>query len=377
MNHSHSEFNMKSSQNVFNLSEENLRFLRMFQVFGVLPVKLTANENSFAKIANHAVSFFIVCLVALKFFAVNDNVIFVLLFGHVIFTISLGQFCNWNSINQQKTFLKLLGEIDERCRNVLNLRKELLKENQKLQRKFVVVMASYAIGSLYFPVYQAITGGFSAIFIEACCAIITWSFLSQFHMLKFLYFYSLIDIRLTVIKLCLKDIQDDKSVNRFFLVNDLLRDQNIKIPAKIKAISEIYYRCWELFGLCYHLSGYFLFSCVFAYMGHVLRLANFFIEESITSGNFQSHLFDISLWLLLINVPTVCFFIVSYNLQMKGLRIAGLIHKMSLSNINDRDVTQAVTMLSLQVMQQPITAISILGLIAYDKTNLNGVSYDS
>lgn len=374
MNHSHFEFNMKSSQNVFNLSEENWRFLRMFQVFGVLPVNLRANEKSFAKIASHALSLFLVILVALKFFATNDKPFLVLLFGYEIIMNFVGQLSTWNSMNQQKTLFKLFGEIDERFKSVLNLRKELVTANLKVQRICVIVMVFYAIGSLYFPVNKAIREGFSAGFFDACSAILTWSFLTQFNVLKYIYFYSIIDVRLAIIKLSLRGIQDDKFINYFFVVKDLSRDKNIKITAKIKAIREIYDRCWELQGLCYHLSGPFLFSVFFGYMGQVLHLAYFFIDESILAGNFQNHLFEICLWLLLINVPTICFFIVSHNLQMKGLRIAGLIHKISLSNINDRDVTQAVTMLSLQIKQQPITAISILGLIAYDKNSLNGVS---
>ena len=374
MNHSHFEFNMKTSQNIFNLSEENLRFLRMFQVFGVLPVNLRANEKSFAKIASYALSLFLVFLVALKFFATNDKPFLVLLFGYEIFMTFVGQLSNWSSMKKQKTFFKILGEIDERFKSVLNLRKDLVTANLKLQRIFVIVIFFYAIGSLYFPVNEAVTEGFSAGFFDACSAVLTWSFLTQLNVLKFLYFYSIIDVRLAMIKLSFKGDQDDKFMSKFFVVKDLSRDQNIKTTAKIKALREVYDRCWELQGLCFHLSGPFLFSVFFGYMGQVLHLAYFFIDESILAGNFKNHLFEICLWLLLINVPTVCSFIVSHKLQMKGLRIAGLIHKISLSNMNDRDVTQAVTMLSLQIKQQPITAISILGLIAYDKTNLNGVS---
>jgi hypothetical protein len=99
-----------------------------------------------------------------------------------------------------------------------------------------------------------------------------------------------------------------------------------------------------------------------------------YIKPSILAGTFGDQFFEILLWLALLNCSTVSYFVVSQNMYMKGLRIAGLIHNIAQKNFNDPNIVQAVTLLSLQIQQQPITAISVLGLITYDRTNLNGVS---
>lgn len=371
--HEHLKFGMRDNRNFFDLSEENLKFLRFFQVFGVLPIEFRRNERILIQLASLGLTLLTVFPVVLKFFVVTQEPFLVALFAFEVLLVFLGQIRNWLTVDLHKNLLKILGEIDTKFKTVLLQREALMRANVKLQRSLVVIFTLYALATLYFPVEQAFAHGFQGNFFDSLSQVFAWSFLSHLNQLKFLYFYELLDVRLTLVKNCLKEMSNEKSPGKLFELSKK-KFMNYDLFVKVNTIREIYGGCWELHTILYKASGYYLLGYFFAYTGQVLYVAYFLIGGSTLAGDLVDNLFEIILWLILINVSTVYYFIVSHNLHMRSLRIAGLIHKITQMNVNDKSVTKAVTLLSLQIQQQPIQFISILGLVAFDKTNMNGVS---
>jgi hypothetical protein len=367
---------MTSKRNIFNLSKENLAFLRIFQFSGFLPFKLTRSDRNYGKIASYIFTAFLVILVILKYFFTKTQPFLVILFGWEIIMLFLEQVLSWRSIHRQKKFLELLGEIDERFKKVLNKNEDLMKGNVRMQRAFVITFLVFMLGSFYYPISKVIRQGFSIRLFDSMSQILTWSILIHVNTAKFLYFYAIIAVRLENIKQCLIDMQRDKSWSGHFLIREISRDKftkNITQHSKIMALKEIYERCWELQGHVYQLSGVFLITYFVAYLGQVVYLMFFYIKPSILEETFENQFFEILLWLALLNTATISYFVASQNMYMKGLKIAGLIHNIAQRSFNDPNIVQAVTLFSLQIQQQPITTISILGLFHYDRTNLNGV----
>lgn len=194
---------------------------------------------------------------------------------------------------------------------------------------------------------------------------------------KFLYFYALIVVRLDIVKQCLIEMQNESLVPELFLVKEVPRGKSswqIEKHTKILILKEICSRCWELQGHVQQLSGLFLIAIINIYLSHAVYFIYNVVKSSILLGNFENSYLRILSFLLLINAPMASYFFVSQKLFKKGLRIAGLIHKIAQNNINDPLMVQAVTLMSLQLQQQSITEISILGLVSYDRTTLNWVS---
>lgn len=367
----------RSKRNIFNLSKENVEFLRIFQFSGMFPLDLMKSEKNLAMIASFALTTLIGILVVLKYFVNVSQPFLVILFGWEILMLLLGQLLTWRSIPRQKKFLTLLGEIDERFKSAMNKSEDLMRGNVRMQRAFVTWWITFLVGSFYYPISQFIQDGLDARFFDSLSHVTTWSLLVHINSSKFLYFYAIIAVRLEIMKQCLSDMQGDKSLPGHFLIREISRDKFTKVfsqHTKIMALKEIYDRCWQLQGDVYQMSGVFLLSYFLGYLGQVINLMFFYIKPSILDGTFEKQFFEILLWLVLLNVSTIAFFVVSQNMYMKGLKIAGLIHNIAQNNINDPNIVQAVTLLSLQIQQQPITTISILGLFNYDRTNLNGVS---
>lgn len=142
---------MGDRRNIFSLSQENIKFLRIFQLVGVLPVKLMENERNFAKISSHILSIILVFLMILKFSMNVTQIFLVFLFGYEICLIFFGQLSNFFSVKKYKQLFEAFGEVDERLKHVLNKKKALMKANVKLQRVFVIVSTFYSLGALYFP----------------------------------------------------------------------------------------------------------------------------------------------------------------------------------------------------------------------------------
>jgi hypothetical protein len=254
----HLNFKMGSKRNVFNLSQENLSFLRIFQFLGFLPLKLKENEKIYGMIAFHTLTVFVVFLAILKYFVNVSEPFLVILFGWEIIMLLLGQVLTYQSTYRQRGFLKLLGEVDERFKKVLSKSEDLMKGNVNMQRAFVLTWTIYIFGSLYYPISRILRGDFSAKLFDSLSHVVTWAFLVHIHTTKFLYFYAIIAVRLDVIKQCLKDMQKDKLIPGHFVIREVSRDKfakTVDLHTKIMALKEIYDRCWELQGLNFKLSG--------------------------------------------------------------------------------------------------------------------------
>lgn len=368
---------MGNKRNLFNLSKENSEFLRIFQVLGFLPFALQRNEKKFGTITFHILTALIFGLIVLKCFVKVSQPFIVIMFVCEISMLFLGQFLNWRSIHRQKTILTLIGEIDEKFKNILNKSEELMKGNVRMQRVFIMVWAVYLMATLYYPIIRMLRGDFSVTLVLSLTHVVTWSVLIHIHTTKFLYFYAMIAVRLDVIKQCLDDTQKDKLFPGHFLIREVPRDkfaQNMAQHSKLMALKEIYDRCWQLQGHVYQLSGIFLLTYFIGYTGQIIYLMFFYMKPSILGGTFKNQFIEILVWLALFNVSTISYFVVSQNMYLKGLKIAGSIHQIAQNNINDGNIVQAVILMSLQIEQQPITTISILGIFNYDRTNLNAVS---
>lgn len=198
------------------------------------------------------------------------------------------------------------------------------------------------------------------------------------NIMKYLYFFGLLTVRLEVVMLCLKDILDYQiKSNSCFLINELVKKRNIKKYSpynKILILKEIYYCCWHIQEYILQLSGLFLLIYFIGYIGQLMYVMFYYVKISIIEEMFYDNLLEIILYFILLNVSTISFFIVSSKIYTKGLKISGLIHQIAQNAINDSQLVETVKLFSAQIFQQPMNYINIHGIIYYDKSNINRVS---
>lgn len=371
---------MENRKSNVKLSPENLRFIRSFQVLGFLPIRLGENESEFASFASLAQVLIVGLLLVARFFIEVVDWPIVIVFSFDSAALLLSNLQSWLMREQQKMFWKVLGEIDERIVNVLDMRCSLRQLNVRLQRIFLAFWIVYAAGSIYFPLAKFFNESFSPAFIDQLLRAITWSFLISMNQTKFLYEYSLISVRLEIIKQCLVDLRDQKVDRNVFLIRELHRDKfarNVSLHTKIAALKEIYERCWLLQGHAYSLLSLFLTFYIIGYFLHWLYFAIFHVLDDIFANKLIENLPENLSWIVLLNFGSICCFVVSQRLFNKGLRIAGLIHNIAHNSADDHKIVQSVTMFSLQIVQQPITHITTFGIFYFDRANMSGVSRNS
>lgn len=196
--------------------------------------------------------------------------------------------------------------------------------------------------------------------------------------MKYLYFFGLLTVRLEIIRACLSDILDYQiRYNSCFMINELVKKRNVKKYStynKIMVLKEIYYRCWLVQDYILQLSGLFLLIYFIGYIGQLMYVMFYYVKISILEEKFYDNLLEIILYFILLNIVTVCFFIVSTRIHTKGLKISGLIHQIAQNAINDSQLVEVVKLFSAQIFQQPMNYINVLGIIYYDNSNINGVS---
>lgn len=356
---------------MYGLMKENVNFMRIFQFFGCLPLKLSKNESNFSKLLAFTVPIFVVVFAAFNTFLTYEtmNTVALLLLDGCL--LVMAPFCTWVNRKLLEKFMKALGEADQSISKELNMRNDLMKRNVKLNRLLTAIWTVYLALSLYKPLSEALALDFPGAF-RSSSRVLIWSLIIHVNKTKFLYFYALILVRLDVIKKCLEDMQLDKRA--FVLIRKFSSDSfgaNLVQVAKIRALREIYHRVWLLHGFSYQLSGKFMIVYIVCYAGQIVSFIYFHIKPWILEGVFIEQLPAIFLFILLLNVFVTAFFIVSYKIQMRGAQIAGLIH--NVSDLNDHATNEAVKMLSLQITQQPMTTIVICGIFNFDRVNLNGV----
>lgn len=265
---------------------------------------------------------------------------------------------------------RLIAEIDFKIDRNLSMGYELKILNVKMQRKIILTWIFYAFGFLYFPTSRIVQGDYSVIFFDSLFRLVSWSFLVHVNITKYLYFFSLLSIRLEIIKRCLTKIEIDSKFNNFYVK----RAKFNLVYAKLMSLKEIYSKCWKIQENTLVISGPFLLIYFIGYVGQIMYILFFFMKKAILEEKFS--LIDNVLWFLLLNVFTIAFFIVSHKIVCKGLKISGLIHQIAHTAIsnNDTQLVEAVKLFSLQIMQQPIVHVNIFGIFYYDRSNINGVS---
>ncbi|KAL7035367.1 hypothetical protein ACKWTF_008342 [Chironomus riparius] len=204
------------------------------------------------------------------------------------------------------------------------------------------------------------------------------SFLVHMNIMKHLYFFELLTVRLEVIRSCLKDILGYQiKYSSCFMINELVKKKHTKKYSpynQIMILKEIYYRCWLIQDYILQLSGFFLLIYFIGYIGQLMYVMFYYVKISILNEELYENLLAIILYFILLNIFTISFFIVSTKIRTKGLKISGLIHQIAQNSINDSQLVEVVKLFSAQISQQPMNYINILGIIYYDNSNINGVS---
>lgn len=339
----------------------------------------------------------LILLVVLHWCLIESEIEQKLLFFWDIITLVAGQICTYFTRNRQIQFIQIVDEIDERIENHLGMKEKLKNESTKMQRKIFAIWIIYGISNLYYPTCQIIKNDYSSQFFDSLFRIVTWyarifstsfkiiyfivfnrGFLIHLNKTKYLYFFSLISVRLEIIKTCLKDIREEQLMSKHFLVHEISQkrvNRHFTTYEKIKTLKEIYYRCWLLEDHSFQISGFFLLVYFIGYVGQLMNITFFYMKIAILENTFMVHLFDIILYFALLNVFTVSFFYVSHKIHSKGLKISGFIHEIAHNGINDAKLVEAVHLFSIQIQQQPITHINIFGIFFYDRSNINGVEW--
>ena len=354
---------------MFGLRKEVLQFLRIFQFTGFLPFKLAESDSHVGGVA----------------FAVNV-IILVTLLGPIFYddlSAYLSILSAWDigmllsshllTLRHRKIyekFFKAVGKIDRMIVDDLKMGQKLQELNVKTHRVFVILWTFFIGCALYYPIMSQLTNGFS--YIPMYRALI-WTLLINLNIIKFLYFYAIIAVRLDVIRKCLSDMSCDKANNNIKFVKELFAD-NAKISrlSKIIALRQIYHCVWLLQSLCYEFAGVFFIFYFASYWGQTILIISIIIKPAILNGTLEENIFMIILFICILNLFTVITFFLSYTIFNRGSIIAGLIHDIAKSD--DQLTKEAIKMFSLQTIQQPMTTINILGLYNYDRLSINAVS---
>lgn len=355
----------------FKFAEENRRFLRIFEFSGFLP----SREGNFEDFSSFVLIVFIILLIILQVFFCQDEEFSTALFYLEIATILIEILLTLRNVKLQNEFFNTLNEIDEKIINSLKMKDELTKLNVKIQRIISFIWISSIGSSLYFPISDIITKGLSLnVFMIPLFKFIVWALLTQMSKVKFLFFYSIMAVRLSAVSHCLEDMQKDKMTNDSIFVNEMSLvtvTRNVEQYSKLIALKQIYQRIWRLQGLLYELSGIFLLLYSFCYFAELAQVIFVTVKIVLNRGSYKENPFDLLLWLLIMNVFVIAFFVLSRLIVRFGLKISGLIH--NIARDDDVRLTETVKMFSLQTMQQPMLPISILNIIDYDQTNMKAV----
>lgn len=358
----------------FKIANENQKLLRIFEILGFLPSK---EGNLINIIKSLLLIALIVVLILLKIFFSEHEKCYDALFGVEIAATLIEQLVAWTNVKLQTEFFIVLGEIDEKITTSLNMSGQLQKKNVKMHRILVATWFVFVAGSLYFPASGFIAKGFSSTsIVDSFFQFFSWSLFVHVNELKFLFFYAIIAVRLSVICQCLDDMQRDKVSRRLLLVNEFLgakAPRFIEQHARLIVVKDIYHRIWRLQSLAYELSGTFLFMYLICYFAELAQFTLITIKIELIQGTLMKNLFELVFWLFLINIFIVALFALSRFLMRKGSTIAGLIH--NISHDDNETLRETVKMFALQVIQQPITAISINSFLDFDRTNLNAVNF--
>lgn len=162
------------SESIYQLKEEDLKFLKIFQSLGFLPFKLTTNEGNLARNAGIGLFIFLVSLVLLRCFLLSSEQRFIVLFFLDIITLLTDQIYTQFMRKTQMKLFTMIGEIDQKIEKELLMKHILQTVNLSLHRKFKIKWIIYTAASLYYPVKQLVLNDLSMEFFDALFRIFSW-----------------------------------------------------------------------------------------------------------------------------------------------------------------------------------------------------------
>ncbi|KAL7035368.1 hypothetical protein ACKWTF_008343 [Chironomus riparius] len=162
------------SENIFNITTESLKFLKIFQTLGFLPFKLNTNEGNFGRNASICLFIFLISFVLLRCFLLPDEKQFIVLFFLDIITLFADQILTQFMKKTQIKLFKMIGEIDQKIEMELRMKHKLEALNIRLHQKFKIKWLLYSAGSMYYPIKHLIFDNFSMKFFDAIFRIISW-----------------------------------------------------------------------------------------------------------------------------------------------------------------------------------------------------------
>ena len=162
------------SESIFNLTNENLKFLKIFQTFGFLPFKLKSNEGNFAKRASIGLCLFLMILVPLRCFLVQNEMQFIILFLLDIVTLLADQIYTYKMRNRYIQLFTSIGEIDQKIEKELRMKHKLESLNLSLHKKIKTKWILYSIACFYYPIKLLIMNNLSMQFLDTLFRIISW-----------------------------------------------------------------------------------------------------------------------------------------------------------------------------------------------------------
>jgi len=124
---------MVAKRNVFKLSEENFKFVKLFYWFGVLPV----GSNKF--VPSLILITLLLLLTVLRYFYGVGITFINLLFYWDLVTLLIEQFQSCMYSSCLTNIISLFAEIDSRIVGVLGMSAELKDGNLRFQRKLIIV----------------------------------------------------------------------------------------------------------------------------------------------------------------------------------------------------------------------------------------------
>jgi general stress protein CsbA len=161
-------------QNIYKLSRETIAFLRIFQIFGFLPIKLHQNEINFSQYAFYVLLAVLIAMSILRWYLFNSEAVLAILFLWDIVALIVGQLCIFSTRKRQRDLFQSIGQIDHRINVKLNMKIELRKRNVTLHKWLIFIWVFYILLTLYYPLKKAIQNDISTILFDSLFRMISW-----------------------------------------------------------------------------------------------------------------------------------------------------------------------------------------------------------
>lgn len=270
--------------NIFHLSVESLKFLKIFQLLGCMPIKLVDHEGFSCFVSPIVLMVITIVITVIRFLYPSNNYITILLFLWDIITILFGIIVNVVTISRQKRIMILIGEIDSNAIKLVSLWNQLEKRNVKFHQQLVVLWIVYLTFTLYGPISKAVNADYSEQFYDSLLRIIPF-LLVHVNLTKILYLYGLLALKLNMIKLCVENITIDAEImEKKCLIGEILRNKvlkNMTTNSNLLTLKEMYRNCWKLQDEINLISNLFLMLHFIGYVGQICYVIFFYVQAAI------------------------------------------------------------------------------------------------